>query len=189
MSVFGVILVCIVSYSDWIWSVSLHVQSECGKMRTRITPKTDTFNVVYLACQEIPLQGLDNYDNLTQILYLLGKKDDNIFKDRRDESARIIIFRMYCIFRKASNVLRVKVSTIRDQKFFSIMADEGADVSNIYRTILVSCKVCRLQFRPVRKFHWILRFKEWATWWGNDQESLHKPLLSNQKQLIVRDTR
>ena len=24
---------------------------------------------------------------------------------------------------------------------------------------------------------------------GNDQESLHKPLLSNQKQLIVRDTR
>ena len=25
------------------YSVSLHIQSECGKMRTRITPNTDTF--------------------------------------------------------------------------------------------------------------------------------------------------
>ena len=31
----------------------------------------------------------------------------------------------------APNVLRVKVSTICEQKFFSIMADEGTDVSNI----------------------------------------------------------
>ena len=35
---FGVILVCIFPHSDWI--------SECGKMRTRITPNTDTFYAV-----------------------------------------------------------------------------------------------------------------------------------------------
>ena len=29
--------------------VSLRIQSECGKMRTRITPNTDTFYAVYLA--------------------------------------------------------------------------------------------------------------------------------------------
>ena len=34
----------------------------------------------YLARQGIPLQGLDNNDNLTQILYLLRTKDDNITK-------------------------------------------------------------------------------------------------------------
>ena len=34
----------------------------------------------YHAHQGIPLQGLDNNDNLTQILYLLRTKDDNITK-------------------------------------------------------------------------------------------------------------
>ena len=34
----------------------------------------------YLARQGIPLQGLDNNDNLFQILYLLRTKDDNIIK-------------------------------------------------------------------------------------------------------------
>ena len=29
------------------YSVSLRSQSECGKMRTRITPKTETFHAVY----------------------------------------------------------------------------------------------------------------------------------------------
>ena len=30
------------------YSVSLRIQSECGKMRTRITPNTDTFYVVFV---------------------------------------------------------------------------------------------------------------------------------------------
>ena len=30
------------------YSVSLRIQSECGKMRTRITPNTDTFYAVQL---------------------------------------------------------------------------------------------------------------------------------------------
>ena len=87
----------------------------------------------YLARQEIPLQGLDNNDNLTHILYLLGTKDDNITKhlqgevghkyvrhDSQNELLHIMV-----------SVLRVKVSTICERKFFSIMADEGMDVSKI----------------------------------------------------------
>ena len=53
MSVFGVRLVRIFPHSDWIlcispyWDfVSFRIQSECGKMRTRITPNTDTFHAV-----------------------------------------------------------------------------------------------------------------------------------------------
>ena len=45
VSISGVILVCISLHSDWI--VSLRIQSECGKMQTRITPNVDTFHVVY----------------------------------------------------------------------------------------------------------------------------------------------
>ena len=41
------------------YSVSLRIQSECGKMRTRITPHTDTFHAVVL---------LDSF-TLFQILY------------------------------------------------------------------------------------------------------------------------
>ena len=49
MSIFGVILVRIFLHSDWIrkdteYGVSLRIQSECEKMRTRITPITDTFH-------------------------------------------------------------------------------------------------------------------------------------------------
>ena len=38
MPIFGVILVRIFPHSDWI----LRIQSECAKMRTKITPNTDT---------------------------------------------------------------------------------------------------------------------------------------------------
>ena len=88
----------------------------------------------YLARQGIPLQGCDNNDNLTQTLLLLGTKDDNITKhlqgqigykythhDTQNELLNIM----------ASHVLRAKLSSVRDRKFFSIMADEGTDVSNI----------------------------------------------------------
>ena len=42
-SVFGVILVCIFPHSDLI-----RIQSECGKMWTRITPNTDSFYAMRL---------------------------------------------------------------------------------------------------------------------------------------------
>ena len=51
LSVFGVILFRIFPHSDWIrreTSVSLTIQSKCGKMQTRITRNTDTFYAVLL---------------------------------------------------------------------------------------------------------------------------------------------
>ena len=88
----------------------------------------------YLARQGIPLQGLDNEDNLTQLLLLFGTKDESIANrlqgkagykythhDVQNELLNIM----------ATEVLRSKVSTIQERKFFSIMADEGTDVSNI----------------------------------------------------------
>ena len=43
VSVFGVILVRIFPHSDWI---RRDMEYECGKLRTRITPNTDTFHTV-----------------------------------------------------------------------------------------------------------------------------------------------
>ena len=51
MSVFGVILIRIFLHSNWIslyLFVSLRIQSECGKIRTRITQNTSTFHAVSL---------------------------------------------------------------------------------------------------------------------------------------------
>ena len=48
MSIFGVFLVCIFPHSDWLPRDTpyLHIQSTCGKIRTRKTPNTDTFHAV-----------------------------------------------------------------------------------------------------------------------------------------------
>ena len=80
------------------------------------------------------MQGLDNNDNLTQIFYLLGTKDANITKYLQGQvehkyTCHDIQNQLLLIV--ASNVLRLKVSTIREWELFSVMADEGTDVSNI----------------------------------------------------------
>ena len=82
--------------------------------------------------QGIPLQSHDNNDNLT--FASSWDKDDNITKhihgqighkythnDIQNELLSII----------SSHVLCAKLSTIRERKFFSIMADERTEVSNI----------------------------------------------------------
>ena len=43
MFVFGVILVRIFPHSNWIWR---DTESECGKMRTRITPNTESLRIL-----------------------------------------------------------------------------------------------------------------------------------------------
>ena len=51
VSVFGVFLVLVFPHSDWIRreTVSLRIQSKCGKIQTRKTSNTDTFHVmIYL---------------------------------------------------------------------------------------------------------------------------------------------
>ena len=42
----------------------------------------------YLVRQGIPLQGLDNNDRLTQILYLIWTKDDNTTKHLQEQMGR-----------------------------------------------------------------------------------------------------
>ena len=42
----------------------------------------------YLVRQGIPLQGLDNNDSLTQILYLIWTKDDNTTKHLQEQMGR-----------------------------------------------------------------------------------------------------
>ena len=88
----------------------------------------------YLSQQGIPLQGHNNNYNFTQLQYLLGTKDKKIMDhldgnmghkynhhDVQNELLNIM----------GAQVLREKLATIRDRKFFSIMADEGTDISNL----------------------------------------------------------
>ena len=88
----------------------------------------------YLSQQGIPLQGHNNNDNFTQLQSLLGTKDKNNMDhldgkvghkynhhDVQNELLNIM----------GAQVLRENLATIHDGKFFSIMADEGTDISNL----------------------------------------------------------
>ena len=88
----------------------------------------------YLARQGMALQGHNNDDNFTQLLYLLGTKDENItkhldgqggFKYTHHDSQNEILDIM------ASHVLRKKLADIRERQVFSLMADEYTDISNL----------------------------------------------------------
>ena len=79
------------------------------------------------------MQFNDNNNKMTQVLYFLGTKDENITKHLLDswdtsthhniqnELLHLIVY----------NVLRVKILTIRQRKLFSIMADEGIDFFSV----------------------------------------------------------
>ena len=88
----------------------------------------------YLARQGIPLQGHDDNDNLTQALLLLGAKDDNIIKHLQGQIGHKYThhnMQNELLDIMASQVLREKLSAIRERKIFSLIADEGTDISNI----------------------------------------------------------
>ena len=87
----------------------------------------------YLGRQGISLQGHDGNDNFTQLLLLLGSKDSNItdhisgkvgnkysYPDAQNELLNLM----------GTEVLRIKLEVIRDRRFYSIIADEGTDISN-----------------------------------------------------------
>ena len=83
--------------------------------------------------QRIPLQGHDSYDNFTQLLFLLGTKDNNImirlvgklgYKYKHNAMQNELLNIM------GAKVLWERPAVIRDRKFFLIMADEGTDISN-----------------------------------------------------------
>ena len=67
-------------------------------------------------------------------MYLFGTKDNNITKHLQGQAGHKYThheIQNELLHIMASNVLRVKFSTIRERKSFSIMSDEGTDVSNI----------------------------------------------------------
>ena len=87
----------------------------------------------YLGRQGIALQGHDDNDNFTQLLHLLGNKDSRIMDhingkighkynhhDVQNELLNLM----------GAQVLRKKLDTVRECRFYSMMADEGTDVSN-----------------------------------------------------------
>ena len=88
----------------------------------------------YLSRQGTSLQGHNNIDNFTQLLYLLGAKDKNIMNhldgkvshkynhhDMQNELLNIM----------GAQLLQEKLAAIRDRKLFSIMADEGTNTSKL----------------------------------------------------------
>ena len=87
----------------------------------------------YLGRQGVALQGHDGNDNFTQLLRLLGTKDKDIMNylegkiglkythnDVQNELLGIM----------AALTLENKLNFIRECRYYSIMADEGTDVSN-----------------------------------------------------------
>ena len=85
----------------------------------------------YLSRQGISLQGHNSNDNFTQLLYLLGTKDKNIM-DHLDGNMGYK-YNHHDVQNKLLNimgaqVLREKLATIRDRRFFLIMADDGTDI-------------------------------------------------------------
>ena len=87
----------------------------------------------YLGRQGIALQGHDDNDSFTQLLHLLGNKGSSIMDhingkighkynhhDVQNELLNLM----------GAQVLWKKLDTARERRFYSMMADEGTDVSN-----------------------------------------------------------
>ena len=86
--------------------------------------------VRYLSRRRIPLQGHNNNDNFTQLLYLLGTKDKNIMDHlagKVDHKCNYHDVQNELLNIMGAQVLGEKLANIRDRQFFSIMADEGAN--------------------------------------------------------------
>ena len=87
----------------------------------------------YLGWQGIAFQGSDGNDNFTQLLCLLGTKDTNIadhlkgksgYKYTHSDVQNEILNIM------ANLTLQEKIKVIQERQFFSIIGEEGTDVSN-----------------------------------------------------------
>ena len=90
--------------------------------------------VKYLGRQGIALQGNKDEDNFTQLLSLLGTKDENIIKTMKGEGGFKYTHhdtQNEILDIMAAHVLRKKLSDIQERQFYSMMADEYTDVSNL----------------------------------------------------------
>ena len=87
----------------------------------------------YLGRQGIALQGSDGNDNLTQLLRLLGTNDQNILNHLDGKTGYKYIHsdvQNEILNIMATLTLQEKLKVILERRFFSIIADEGTDVSN-----------------------------------------------------------
>jgi hypothetical protein len=87
----------------------------------------------YLGRQGIALQGSDGNDNLTQLLRLLGTNDQNILNHLDGKTGYKYIHsdvQNEILNIMATLTLQEKLKVIQERRFFSIIADEGTDVSN-----------------------------------------------------------
>ena len=89
-------------------------------------------SLCYLARQGIALQGTHNEDNFTQLLLLLGTKDQNILKILDQPGQKYIHHDVQneLLDIMARQVLSSKLDEIRMNGIFSIMCDEYTDCSN-----------------------------------------------------------
>ena len=87
----------------------------------------------YLARQGVALQGNNSNDNFTQLMFLLGTKDENITAHLNRASGNKYThhdIQNELLDIMARHVILSKLDDIRKNIFFSIMADEYTDISN-----------------------------------------------------------
>ena len=87
----------------------------------------------YLGRQGIALQGYDGIDNFTQILRFLSTNDKNILYHLEGKIGHKYLhndIQNEILDIMAVLTLQEKLKTIRECRFFSIIADEDTDVSN-----------------------------------------------------------
>ena len=87
----------------------------------------------YLGRQGIAFQGSDGNDNFTQLLRLLGTDDTNIADHLKGKSGYKYTHsdvQNEILNIKANLTLQEKLKVIQERQFFSIIGDEGTDVSN-----------------------------------------------------------
>ena len=100
MSVFGVILVRILPHSNKMWrdSLSLRIQSDCRKIRTKITPNADTFYSVTI--------------ELSHTFVSFGPTTSEVGDDRRKTFGELTKF-MGCRL-SAESVFRLPLKVVLD---------------------------------------------------------------------------
>ena len=122
------------------------VVSKCGDVgelsnksvvEARKRERNHLINVIrclrFLARQGIAVQGNQGEDNFTNLLKLLGTKDQSIIsaleRSRLKYTHSDVQNELFDLM--AQQVLREKLKEVREHDFFAIMADEYTDISNL----------------------------------------------------------
>ena len=102
MSVFGVILVRhfpAFELNTKRYSVSLRIQSECGKIRTRKTPNTDTLHVVVIRWNQGFFLKVKIF---LKRRYGISEKVENFIRQSNSETFKICMGKVFSFFQNLS---------------------------------------------------------------------------------------